>query len=135
MQSLAQPNITHKVQRRVREGQVYRSALSYVNDKKNIKILHHQIFFQAQNTPKPIFGRTELRPAPHWGAYHAPQTPNRLPAPHFPAPSTPSASRNRRPMAPRVSGPQHKFLATPVGPRIKKLPARLLAVTVSTLAN
>jgi len=32
---------------------------------------HQNVFFQAPNAPKPVFGQ-DLRPGPRWGAYDAP---------------------------------------------------------------
>jgi len=80
--------------------------MRYKNDKQ-YQICHHQIrFFQAQNTPKSVFGA----PDPAGGAYDASPIPSSrlgrgIPPPHSASRSTPT----------RFSGPpQHKILATPV---------------------
>ena len=75
-------------------------------------------FFQAQNAPKPAFGRGSI-PDPAGGAYNAPSDPlvgwgGGYPLP-IPSPLDAFGVSNSAPMAPRYSGPSvHNFLATPL---------------------
>ena len=75
------------------------------------------VFFQTLNTPKLVFGRGA--PDPAGGAYDAPPDPlvgwggDVSPSPYS-SPLEAFGVLISAPSAPRLLGPQHEFLATPM---------------------
>jgi len=77
---------------------------------KIVNLLSLDRFFQPHNTPKFVFFWPGLQPGPRWGSLRlSPRPPSRLRRgtlpPHYPLPSTSSASRSSAHSAPRCSTP------------------------------